>query len=161
MRRCAFQNDRHLLKNTIMTQFKNQITIARPVSEVYAAFQDLDRLPQWLTGLVRVETIKGTPGEAGYEANYIFEERGKETTFHEVITDVKPMESFTFVLQNHLLTMENTTRLQGQGDHTVVETTSDVTGKSFMMRLFMPLMKGSMRKRSQGDYEKLKGILEG
>ena len=160
MRRCALQNGRLLLKNTIMTQFKNDITITRPVSEVFAAFNDLDRLPQWLTGLARVETISGTPGEAGYEANYIFEERGKEVPFHEVVTHMHQNESFTYVIQNHLLTMENTTRLEAQGDHTHVQTISQVKGKSFMIRLMMPLIKGSMRKRAQGDYEKFKAMLE-
>lgn len=144
-----------------MTQFTNQITIARPVADVYAAFNNLDLLPQWLTGLTRIEHISGTPGEAGFEANYIFEERGKEVTFHEIITEVKPQKSFTFLMENSMLTMENTTRLQAQGNSTTITTDSQVKGKSFMMRLFMPLMKGSMRKRSQGDYEKLKGILEG
>ena len=54
-----------------------RIEIARPLREVYAAFNNPDNLPRWISGLQRTEPISGTPPVKVVAAQ----------SFHEVVLD--------------------------------------------------------------------------
>ena len=63
-----------------------RIEIDRPLCEVYAAFNNPDNLPRWITGLQRTEPISGTPGQVGAKTRQIYLERGRIVEMIETIT---------------------------------------------------------------------------
>ena len=70
--------------------FEYEVQIAKPLREVYGAFNNPDNLPRWLSGLQRFEQISGKPGEVGSKARHVYLERGREVEMFETITAAEP-----------------------------------------------------------------------
>jgi hypothetical protein len=123
---------------------------------------DLDKAPDWITGLERTELVEGKPGQANSSVRYYFSENGKIVEFFERVISVIPEKKFASDLENKVLRMRSITDFSAlNADETDVQIHNEVRGKGFWMRLFLPLMKGMMKKRQQGDLANLKARLEG
>ena len=144
-----------------MVTYQTSIRIQRPAPAVFAVMNDLDRVPQWLTGLKKVEALAGKPGQAGFRSRYTFEENGREVIFHEEVTEVRPPEYIAQRLESDSLQMESHIRIIAQGDDAEIRIVNQVRGKTLAMRLMLPLFRGVMRRRQEGDLGKLKRLAEG
>ena len=100
------------------------------------------------------------PGKAGFKASYIFEERGREVIFQEVVTAVEPYRSFQQKMEGGGVFTEGEVYLQEQQGNTRILMKNKVWGKSWFMKLFLPLMKGMMKRRQRNDLENLKKLVE-
>lgn len=143
-----------------MTTYETSVTIRKPLKETYDIIADYEKAPQWITGLKAVEPLEGTPGEAGSKANYIFEERGREIVFHEEVTAVEPYRSFRQRMEGGGVATEGEVHFQEQQGKTRILMKNKVWGRSWFMKLFLPLMKGMMRRRQMNDLENLKRLVE-
>ena len=137
-----------------MIKFETRTTVHCPSPKVYEVLMNLELLPQWLTGLKKVEPLSGVPGEEGFIANYIFEERGKEIVFREEVISITPGAKFTYVLESDAIWMEATTRLENKNSETEIVTSNKVKAKKWMMNLLLPFLKGMMKKRQNEDMNK-------
>jgi uncharacterized membrane protein len=137
-----------------------RIEIDRPLSEVYAAFNDPDNLPRWITGLQRTEPISGTPGQVGARTRQIYLERGRTVELIEVITAHEPMKRFAGEIEGQGVNCAIRVEFVDRGRSTLVVASCDVTSRSFMLGLMLPLVKRSIRKRQSDDFERFKRLLE-
>ncbi|MCO6477540.1 MAG: SRPBCC family protein [Phaeodactylibacter sp.] len=130
------------------------------MKETYDVIADYEKAPQWITGLKKVEPLEGTPGKAGFVANYIFEERGRKVIFHEEVTVVEPYNFFQQKMEGGGLATEGKVHFQEQQGDTRILMKNKVWGKSLLMKLFLPLMKGMMKRRQMNDLQNLKLLVE-
>ena len=144
-----------------MTHISTTVLINRPLGDVYSCFMDKDKLDRWLTGFKSVETILGEPLTVGSKHRMVFSERGKEVEMVETVTSIKENEEFAFLLDHDCMSSENRVTFREVGGGTEITSTSSFQGKGLLWRLMMPLLKGSVRRRQQGDFEKLKRLIEG
>ena len=140
--------------------FDHEILIHKPLDEVYAAFDNPENMPRWLTGLQRTEQISGEPGQVGSVSKQIYLERGRIVEMIETITAHEPGRSFAGTLEAP--GMKGTLRVafEDRGDSTVLRFSGDFKGCSLIMRLLMPFMRGSINRRQVGDLETFKRLVE-
>ena len=140
--------------------FEYEIEIDKPLRDVYRAFKDPDNLPRWLTGLQRTEQLSGEPGEVGSVSRQIYLERGRTVEMIETITAHEPEKLFAGTLEGP--GMKGTLRVDfvDRGPRTGLRFSGDVEPCSFMMSIFMPFMKKSIRQRQAGDLDTFKRLVE-
>jgi len=140
--------------------FQCEVRIEKPVREVYRAFNDPDDLPRWITGLQRTEPISGKPGEVGSRTRQVYLERGRTVELIETITAHEPEKHFAGTIEAPGVNMALEVDFVDEGDATLVRMRSDPKSKGFAMSLMMPFLKGTIRKRQEGDLKRFKQMVE-
>lgn len=67
-------------------RYSVSIDINAPLHEVVARFDDPEKMKEWMTGLVRFETIEGEPGQVGSKAKLVFKMGKRDMEMIETIT---------------------------------------------------------------------------
>ena len=142
-----------------MATFQSKATFEAPIEKVYDLMADITKAPNWITGLQKIEPLSGTPGQAGFEARYIFEENGKTVLFQEKVTKVDPYKYMAFQLEGPNINMQTEAHFKNLGDRTEVLYVNKAKGSNLGMKIFLPLLKSMMKKRQQADFEKFRSLL--
>ena len=137
-----------------------RIEIDRPLKEVYAAFNNPDNLPRWISGLQRTEPISGTPDQVGAKTRQIYLERGRIVELIETITAHEPMKRFAGEIAGPGVSVAIHVEFVDRGATTLVVAGCDIRSRSFMLALLLPFIKSSIRKRQGADFERFKRLLE-
>lgn len=136
------------------------IEVERPLKDVYAAFNNPDNLPRWLSGLQRTEPISGRPGEVGSKTRQIYLERGRIVELVETITAHEPMKRLSNELEGPGMLCAIHVEFVDRGDRTLVLARTELRSRSLMMSLMLPFLRSSVRKRQTADLERFKERLE-
>lgn len=137
-----------------------EVEINKPLGEVYRAFNNSDNMPRWIQGLQRTEQVSGSPGEVGSVTKQIYLERGRTIEMIETLTAHEPERYFAGTLEGPGMRSDLRVEFIDRGDKTGVRFSSDFKPDSLMMRLMLPFMKGAIRKRTSGDLETFKQLVE-
>ena len=140
--------------------FEYEIEVDKPLSEVYAAWDNPENLPRWLTGLQRTELISGEPGTVGAKTRQIYLERGRTVEMIETITAIEPGKHSEGTLEVPGMKATMVVDFVDKGESTVIRFRSEFQSRSLMMRLMMPFMKGQIRRRQCGDLERFGEMVE-
>jgi len=135
-------------------------TINAPIENVWVVLMNPHNLQHWLTGFVSVKHVSGIIGEAGSTSQLKFMERGKEMDITETVWFVKPQQQYTSKMTHDTFETESDIRLISFGHRTELIQTVQFSPKGFAMKLFMPIMKGVMKKRMANELLKLKNFIE-
>lgn len=149
-----------LILATPEISYQTSVRIGKPAADVYRFLADYANAPRWLAGLTDVQVTGGTPGTKGSTARYTFVENGRTAVFDEEVLAVEPGKFMEFRLKSHDLTLQTRCELLQEGSATVVSMHNGVTPLSFIVRAFLPFMKGMMYKRQAADLARLKELLE-
>ena len=115
----------------------------------------------WLTGFESMETISGNPGEVGSKYRMIFVENGDEMVIMEEVTAFQENELFAFTLgMPNPLISDVEVKFTGDESKTEITATIHVEGKNLLWKSTLRLMKSMIANRGQGQYNKLKEIIE-
>jgi len=137
------------------------IDVDKPIDEAWKVFMDESKMPEWLTGFQSMELIEGEPQTVGSKHRMVFEERGKEMIFIETVNAIEPPNEFSFTLDHESMASDMKMTLESIGeDKTRISSHTDMQAKTLMWKIMMLFMKGSMRKRQNQQFDKLKGLIE-
>ena len=139
---------------------KVSVTISQPVETVWDRLMNPDYLKFCLTGFVSVEHFSGDYGKTGSVSKLKFLERGKEMEVTETAVLVKPNQQYTFNMTSPAFDVDTDIRLISFGNRTEMIQTVQFFPKQFFMKLFMPLMKGAMKKRMENELIRFKNFVE-
>ena len=139
---------------------KVTITINQPVEKVWEKLMNPDNLKFWLTGFVSVEHISGEIGKAGCISKLKFSERGKELEVTETAVTVKPNQQYSFNMTSISFDTATDIQLVSFGSRTEMIQTVQFFPKQFFMKLLMPLMNGTMKKRMENELVRFKNFVE-
>ena len=138
------------------------VEVDAPAEKTFAIFNKPGTMSEWLEGFISMELIEGEENEIGAKYKLTFEERGKQFSMIETITDFDVNERVGFDLTDdhggnfHM----DITFSEADGKTTIAET---MTGSSsgIFGNAMMALMKSSINKQKTGWYEKLAEYIEG
>jgi len=139
---------------------KVTITINQPVELVWDKLMNPDNLKFWLTGFVSAEHVSGESGKPGAISKLKFKERGKEMEITETVTSIKPNQQYSFTMTSTAFNADTDIRLISFGSRTEMIQTVQFFPKQFFMKLFMPLIKGAMKKRTESELIRFKNFVE-
>lgn len=141
---------------------ESKVVIERPVDEVWQFFDNPDNMGRWLRGFKRFEPLSGEPGQPGAKARHVYEERGRKLEMVEEVTAREEHERFEGRLTHKTMESDLTTTFRDLGEgRTELICSVDTHFRSFPLRLFGPLMKGTFQRRQDGDFQRLKQVIEG
>jgi len=141
-------------------EYRTRVEVDRPVSHTWSVFMDASLAPEWMTGLVSMETIEGEPGRVGSRHRLVFEEGGARIELEEEVTRLVEGEELGLHLTSDILESDVLVRFEDLGDgRTAIVSTSRYEGKG----LFKPLVAMSesrMRQHQQEMVERLGALAE-
>lgn len=139
---------------------KHEITIDASQEKVWSAFDNADNMCRWQKNFFSYTHLSGEPGKPGACAELVFDEKGKKVILRETITERREPDFLagsyetdhgSTIIVNHFEALdESTTRWSSWCNFTF-------TG---FMRFMSPFIGGVIRKRTEGDMERFKLMVE-
>lgn len=143
-------------------KFKLELTINKPLAEVWKAFDNIENLKKWQPTLVKFEPVSGIPSQPGALSKLTYEEGGREFTLIEKIIHRDEPNSFDGVYENNFADNIIRNKFIELGQHqTVWAMETEFKFKTLIMKLMGPLMKKNLVTRTQKDMERFKELVEG
>ena len=144
----------------------NRIEVKAPIRFCWDVFQDDNKLSQWMSGVDRIEYINGTASLPGTQQRIKMKSvdksklsAGSELT--RTITQNDAPTFFSYEYSNEILDGYTNVKFEMLSDSATVITNEDVfTANSLWMRSALFLMKSSVEKRTQSNFDQLKTIIE-
>jgi uncharacterized membrane protein len=146
--------------NIMATKIIASVTINAPVSKVWQKFMDPDSLKYWLSGFISIQHLSGEPGKSGSKSKMIFLERKKEMTVHEEVVKVIEGTEYAFKIVHPSLFIYNHVYLSANNGQTILRQETEMHPQQFMLKIIMPLMKGSMKQRTLKDLQRFRKFIE-
>ena len=142
-------------------KYKLELTIEKPVAEVWKAFDSTENLKKWQPSLIKFEHFSGTPGQPGAVSKLTYEENDREFTLVEEIINREEPHRFDGVYKNEFSDsfIRNTFIEKGENE-TLWVTETDFKFKTLPMKIMGPLMKRNFVRRTYRDMERFMEFAE-
>ena len=143
-------------------KFKLELSINKPLVEVWKAFDNLENMKKWQPSLVSFEPISGTPGQPGAVSKLTYEEGGRQFALIEKITHRDEPNRFDGLYENNFADNIVRNRFIEQGkDQTLWVMETEYAFKTLLMKIVGPLRKKNFVARTRRDMERFKEMAEG
>ena len=140
-------------------EVEHELEIRRPLSEVFAAISDRERLPAWAAGVKRVRRTPGEPIGVGATYTIVGKVLGRPVRSTYEVTAYHPHGRFGGRMTSSAFTVEETYRLQERDGATVVDVKLAAWPQG-RLRLLGPLLGLAVARQLRSDHARLKGMLE-
>ena len=142
------------------TTYEVRVEIQKPLSEVFTAFNDQEKLLTWMPEIKSIEPINVKPGIVGSEYKIIVENQGKEMEMNEKVMAFIPNKKVTlFFDADDMLKTDEYNFSFSDGKTTIIK---DVICKSnsYLMSCLFPYFKGTFTDIDQKYLEDFKTYIE-
>lgn len=141
-------------------EYSASITVDKPVKEVWAVYQDENKMKEWLEGFETIELVKGNKNEIGSEYLVKINQEGQVIEMKEILNDFEEFKNVNFDFDNDFMLMNYDVEFSENQGTTTIKTHSIVKGHGIMMRAFMPFIKSSMIAQEEKNLAALKEVIE-
>ncbi len=142
-------------------KINSQIIINKPVVMVWNFFDNPDKMGLWLTDFKRFEHVSGMRGHIGSKSRHVYNQNGKELVLDEEVTARQKYHHFAGKLTHQTMTADIDVVFNDLHDgRTQLDICNDISFNSFFQKLMLPLASAKIRKRQEGDYQRLKAAIE-
>ncbi len=139
---------------------KVTVTVNAPVEKVWDIFMNPANLKHWLTGFVSIEHLSGTIGQVGSISKMTFIEHGRQLEIIEKVLHLNSLQQYSFSMQSDTIDSLTDVRFVSIGQITEIIQAVQYSPNGFLMKIFMPFLKGKMKKRMTDDLSNLKAFIE-
>ena len=142
-------------------KFKLELTLNKPVIEVWKAFDNPNNMSKLQPSLTKFELLSGTQGQPGAVSKLTYEEGGREFSLTEKITHREEPHRLDGIYENEFTDnpLRNTFIARGESE-TLWAIETEFKFKTLVMRMLGPLMKKNFMNRTQKDMERFKEFVE-
>jgi ligand-binding SRPBCC domain-containing protein len=145
----------------LVMNFTNRIIINKPIVEVWNFYDNIDNMRKWLTGFQKFEHVSGVHGHPGAKGKHFYNEKGRTIILDEEILERHKYHQLKGKLSDPNMDCIFDTHFTDLHDgRTEMITSSDFTFKTLSMKLMTPFIRGSIKKRQDTDFLKLKNAIE-
>lgn len=145
--------------------YGHEITVNKPIKEVWAVTQDDSKYHQWLEGFQSIELIEGEQGQPGSKYKVVVNpgEGQPEFEMTETIISIKEFEQVNLHFDSEFMDFEQVITHSERDGQTTVKTESKVIAKSLVMRSMFAILEtfaGSFTAQEKKNIEALKKVIE-
>ena len=142
------------------TSYTTEVTVNKPLNEVFEIFNDLSKKKNWIKDLKSVEIVNENPDKTGSTYILVVNNRGTEVTMTEKVLAYVPNEKVTlfFDAQNMLKTDEYT--FSEKDGISTIKKNSSCRSDSYIMSCIFPYFKGTFQEIDQTYLNNFKAYLE-
>jgi uncharacterized protein YndB with AHSA1/START domain len=142
-----------------MATFEFTITINRPAADVFKALTDFGSYKKWQTGVIESTILSAGAMGVGTRYRFISEFMGQKIEAEGEVTAYEQPSKYAWKSTKGPFPMQEVTTLESAGAATVVKTTVTAELGGFF-KLAEGMVVGQAKKQFDGDYQKLKEMLE-
>ena len=140
--------------------FKVSIVIDRPVEVVVAALMDPDNHPYWTTDLERFEVAERRPGEVGSIGRLHYSQKGRSYVMEDKLLYCEPDKKYVSQVSGDAISAVVETVLESSEAGTRMSITWSGRGKTLVLRVLLPFLRGKMVRQSQAELARFKELVE-
>ena len=140
--------------------FTAGITINKPRDIVAKALMIPENFPFWQTGLERFEVLEKKPGETGSIGRLHYRQKGRSYFLEDRLLYCEPEKKYVSQVTGDAITARVVTTLSTEGTATGMSVTWSGKGKSIVLKLLFPLLRGRMIRQTQTELETFKHLVE-
>jgi len=140
--------------------YTNEVTVNKPVKEVFADFQNVELMKQWMPEVKSIETLEEKPNKVGSTYKVVVENQGKLVTMTEEVLAFEENEKLTFHFDAENMLKTDDYVFTSEGNTTKIVQTTTCTSESYVMSCLFPYFKGALKKMSQQYLDEFKKASE-
>jgi len=139
----------------------NEVQVKAPIELCWDICQDESRLSEWMEGVSGIQLVAGAAGQVGSKQKVIMSSVENSTSeLQRTITKVSKPTVFSYDYTNDMMTGRSEITFLARDSITTIKSTDIFSGKKLWLRSTLYLMKSSINRKTQAQYEKLKDIIE-
>lgn len=143
-----------------MIKFKVNTIINCSPEIVAEALTRPDNFTYWETDLKKYAVVKGVPGEKGCVALLFFSKNGRSYMMEEELVHSSPGRSYASILTGTAIEARIDTILIPSGDDTLMTLIWSGEGRTFLLKLLLPFMRGRMIRQTERELNTFKKLIE-
>lgn len=142
-----------------MEKIEESVEIERPVDQVFAYVINIKNLPIWEQTILEVEQT--SPGQIGIGSTFqgITKVMGRRTAWTSKATEYELNKKYGETISSGSTQINLQWIFEPRGENTKFTVVHDIK-MGGLLRIFAPMMTGSIRKQSRDNLNRLKHILE-
>jgi hypothetical protein len=148
------------IKQTTMTKFTVNTSIHQPVEVIYQAYIAPDNMLKWSTNLEKFEIIKGRFGEVGATARLHYNEKGHKSIMEDTLEFIEPGKKLISKVSGGVLVIQVVTTFISVKSKTELKISWNGTGKNIFVKILLPLLRNTIRKRAKDELDRFKYLVE-
>jgi len=137
-----------------------EVMVDKPTTETWAVLQDVEKLPEWLSGFQKIEHISGTPGTVGAVSKVYFDDNGQSMAIQETITDIEPNKFISMKYESDFMNMDYKITLTSVDGKTKVNSSTTAYGNGIISKSIMALMGSSLKQQEETNLSNIKKTVE-
>lgn len=141
-------------------KYTTEITVNKPIEEVFVQFDDTEKLQQWLPDVKSIEPIQEKPGKVGSTYRMVVLNKGLELAMTEKIMAYVPKEKMTFQFDSADMIKTDDYNFSSEENKTKIVLHSKIKAKKYLMSCVFPWFKSVPQKLSQEYMNRFKEMVE-
>lgn len=142
------------------TNYTAQISIDKPVDEVFVAFNTKGNIKNWIPEVKSVEVINENLGKTGSTYKVIVKNNGEEIVMTEKVMAYVPNEKVTlFFDAENMLKTDDYTFTEKNGK-TTIQLNASCQSDSYIIACLFPYYKGTFKTQDQSYLNNFKAFVE-
>ena len=133
---------------TVSYETKGEIN--KPIEEVFALYNDMDRISEWIPEIKEVETLVNKAGKVGSEFRMVVDNNGQSMEMLERVEDYVPNERVALFYDAGMMLKNDTFTFEEEGGKTIIKGSHEVEGSSYYSKCVFAFFKGPFQKVDQG-----------
>jgi carbon monoxide dehydrogenase subunit G len=141
-------------------RFEHSIDVACPQERAFALLDDVSSTPKWLARCTGIEKLTPGANAVGTKLRYAYKDSGRAGTMDGEVTARAPGERLTFRYDDAMMGVIIDFRMEAAGSGTRLTHAIDITPKTFVAKLFSPIIRRQLPKQTVDAMAALRRLLE-
>ena len=140
-------------------RFAHTIEVPQGPAKVFGVLDDFSQTPKWLSRCTGIEQV--TPGNktAGTKLRYSYRDGGRSGTMDGEVVSRTPDQQLTMQYGDKMIVVVVDFQLAPNGAGTKLTHAIEMSPKSFVMKLFAPMIRKQVAKQTVTAMESLRSLL--
>jgi carbon monoxide dehydrogenase subunit G len=140
---------------------ESTVTIGKPPGDVFPWLIDVDRVPQWMSGLQVYEPLDPGPLHVGSRIRQELSVSGQHLRFELQVTELDAPRRAVLRFEGSGFRAANEYSVAEADGGAVVTWVISGDATSFKARLIAPMVQAKLQEKLDGDLARLRSLLEG
>jgi uncharacterized membrane protein len=142
------------------TSYTTQITINKPVEEVFETFSNSENIKKWIPEIKSFEVINENIGKTGSSYKIVIENQGQDIEMNQRVIAYVKNEKLTLYLDAENMLKRDNYIFKEKNGNTVISVNTSCQSESYLMACMFPYFKGTFKEQDQAYLNDFKVFVE-